>query len=101
MKVFVTGMGAVTSIGTTVDSMFNGLIENRSGVKTMTDWQQYNGLHSHLGAPVGTYDISKIPRTVRRTMSRMSEMASVATAEALQQSDLRLGQEMKTPRMLL
>jgi 3-oxoacyl-[acyl-carrier-protein] synthase II len=86
MKVFVTGMGALTSLGTDVNTMFHGLIENRCGVQAYPDWRAYNGLNSFLGAPVGEYDISKLPRTVRRSMSRMSEMASLATFQALEQA---------------
>ncbi len=89
-KVFISGMGALTSLGCDVASTFNGLVENRSGIKRFAEWEQYNGLHSHVGAPVPAYDIMKVPRSARRTMSRMSEMATLATMQALGQADLRL-----------
>jgi 3-oxoacyl-[acyl-carrier-protein] synthase II len=88
VRVFVTGMGALTSIGNDVGSMFNGLLENRSGIRRFAEWERYNGLNCHLGAPVGDYDIQKIPRAARRTMSRMSEMATLATGQALAQAQL-------------
>ncbi len=50
-RVFITGMGAFSSLGNDVQSMWDGLVEGRSGVKIMNDWRYYNGLHCHLGAP--------------------------------------------------
>jgi 3-oxoacyl-[acyl-carrier-protein] synthase II len=88
MKVYITGMGALTSLGTNVESSFQGLKEGRCGVKTIPDWAQYKGLHTQLGAPVGDYDVSLLPRTVRRAMSRMSEMGALASIEALKQAGL-------------
>lgn len=101
MKVFITGMGALTSLGNSVDQMWEGLKEGRSGVRAYPEWKQYNGLFCHLGAPVPEYDVMKIPRQVRRSMSRMSEMASLATFQALAQADLQPGSQLNSPRTLL
>jgi 3-oxoacyl-[acyl-carrier-protein] synthase II len=100
-KVYVTGMGAVSSMGVGADALFAGLLEGRSGVRSYPEWKQHVGLFSHLGAPAPEYDISRIPRAARRTMSRMSEMAVLATIEALGQADLRVGAGESTPRVLL
>ena len=88
MKVYITGMGGLTSLGTNIPDTFKALKENRSGIREMPDWRQYNGLHSFLAAPVPDYDISPLPRTVRRAMSRMSEMGALAAIEALKQAGL-------------
>ena len=101
MRVYVTGMGALSSLGNEVETMFSGLKQGLSGVRTFPDWKQYNGLHSHLGAPVPDYDISKIPRNVRRAMSRMSEMACLGTLQALAQADLQPGPKLNSPRVLI
>ncbi len=100
-KVFVTGMGAFSSLGNDVGSMFAGLREGRTGVRAFPEWRQYNGLYSHLGAPAPAYDVMKIPRTVRRAMSRMSEMASLAAFEALAQAGLAPGAALNSPRTLI
>lgn len=89
MKVYITGMGAMTSLGMNVETTFENLKAGATGVQTIEDWKQYNGLHTQLGAPVGAYDVSKLPRTVRRAMSRMSEMGALAAMEALEQAGLR------------
>jgi 3-oxoacyl-[acyl-carrier-protein] synthase II len=101
MKVFVTGMGAATSLGNGVSPMFTALKQNRSGIRQYPEWQQYKGLGCYLGAPAHEYDISRIPRSARRTMTRMSEMAVLATLEALQMADLQIGDHTNTPRVLL
>lgn len=101
MRVYITGQGTLTSLGNSVEESFRGLSEGRTGVRAYPEWKQYNGLHSHLGAPVGPYDISRIPRQIRRTMSRMSEMASLATFQALAQADLAPGSGLNSLRTLL
>lgn len=101
MRVFITGMGAVSSLGIGVEPLIAGLAEGRSGIRRFPEWEQYKGLHTYLGAPVPAYDVTRVPRSARRTMSRMSEMASLATIEALQQADLRVGEGQATPRVLL
>lgn len=101
MRVYITGMGALSSLGNSVESMWQGLKEGRSGIKAYPEWRQYVGLHSYLAAPCPEYDIMKIPRQVRRAMSRMSEMASLATLQALGQADLQPGPALNSPRVLL
>lgn len=101
MRVPVTGMGALSSLGNDVDSLFIALKEGKSGVRAFPEWRGYNGLHSHLGAPVPDYDVSALPRTVRRAMSRMSEMAALATLQALKQAGLAPGVSLNSARTLL
>lgn len=100
-KVFITGMGVLSSLGNDVETMFGALAQGKSAIRHFPEWVKYNGLHTHLGAAVPEYDIKKVPRAARRTMSRMSEMATLATLEALGQADLRLGEGVSTPRILI
>lgn len=99
-RVYITGMGALTSLGNSVNEMFSGLLQNRTGVRHIPEWEKYNGLHSHLGAPVAPYDPMVIPRSARRTMSPMSEMAVLATEQALQNAKLSKD-ELNSPRVLM
>jgi len=101
MRIPVTGMGALSSLGNSVEAMFAGLKEGKSGVRLFPEWQKYNGLQSHLGAPAPDYDVSALPRTVRRAMSRMSEMAALAALEALKQAGLNAGDGINSSRTLL
>ncbi len=96
MKVFVTGMGCISSLGNTPDELYASLRGQSSASQFYPEWQKLNGLHAHLGAPAHSYDVKSLPRTVRRTMSRMSEMASLATLQALQQAQLTLTPSSRT-----
>lgn len=86
-KVYITGTGVVSSLGNSVKEMFSALLENKSGVRRMEGWENYVGLKSWVAAPAVAWDSSKIERMARRTMSPMSEMAFLATQQALGQAD--------------
>jgi 3-oxoacyl-[acyl-carrier-protein] synthase II len=101
MRVFVTGMGAITSLGNSVESFFNGLVENQSGIKYFPEWENYVGLQTYVGGPVGDYNTSLLPRTVRRSMSRMSEMAVLATFQALEHAKFTDLKKLQSSRTLL
>lgn len=101
MKVVITGMGVLSSLGNTVDSFFANLRAGKSGVRAFPEWKAIKGLHSFLGAPVPEYDITAVPRSARRSMSRMSEMAYLATVQALQQAQLPVGPQLSSERVLL
>ena len=101
MKVFITGTGSLTSLGNDSGTWFEALKKGQTGVRAFPEWAQYKGLNCHLGAPAVDYDLSQIPRTVRRSMSRMSEMAALATFQALKQAEIPLGKELNSPRTLL
>lgn len=100
-KVYVTGMGAITSLGHSPEDMFERLKRGESGVREIPEWRKMQGLNSFLGAPAGDYDVSKIPRQVRRSMSRMSEMGALATFQALAHADLQPGPALNSKRVLL
>jgi 3-oxoacyl-[acyl-carrier-protein] synthase II len=87
-RVAITGAGVVSSLGNSVTELFDSLKANKSGVKHFPDWEKYTGLRSFLGAPAHDYDARLIARQHRRTMSRMSEMALIATQQALRQADI-------------
>jgi 3-oxoacyl-[acyl-carrier-protein] synthase II len=87
-NVVITGMGCMSSLGNSVEEMYNGMLAGKSGVRLYPEWAEKRGLFAHLGAPVPAYDIKQIPRTTRRTMSRMSEMGALATQQALKQAGL-------------
>lgn len=90
----------MTSLGNSPKEMFGALLENRTAVREIEEWRSLVGLNSRLGAPIVPYDISKVPRQARRTMSRMSEMSVLATQQALAQAGLNVA-EMDLPRTLM
>jgi len=82
-RVVITGYGVVTPIGRSVGEMMNGLAQNASGTRIMSDWNRLGPLRCQVGAPVEIQNPTAIPRQFRRTMSRMSIMAVQAANQAL------------------
>lgn len=98
---FITGMGVVSSLGNDVDTVFANLLAGRGGVRAYPEWAEHRGLRCHLGAPAYPYDVSALPRTVRRSMSAMSEMGALATLQALAQAGIAPGAQLNQPGTLL
>lgn len=90
MRVFVTGMGMVSSLGKNCQETYQSIKDNKSASLYMSDWDQILPLKSKVAAPVLNWDNSFIPRNARRTMSKMSEMICLAYLEAQKMSGLHL-----------
>lgn len=88
-RVFITGMGIVSSLGNSVEDVFKNLLSGKSGVKAFPEWEKYNGLNTHLMAPAHPYNVMDIPRKKRRSMSPMAEMATIATFQAMESAGLK------------
>ncbi len=87
-RVVITGRGAITPLGNSVDSMMEGLEQARSAVERMDDWAAYKGLHSLVGAPALLENEKQIPRQKRRSMGRLSIFAAQAAAQAVADAGL-------------
>ena len=96
MRVAITGMGAVSSLGNSLDAMFSRLLAGDSAVKTYPQWRELKGLQSFLGAPAQPHDISHLPRSARRSMSRMSELSVAATLDAIRHAGLPMENSFRT-----
>lgn len=86
MRVYISGMGLVSSLGNSVDDVWNALLAGETGVKAFPEWAVHKGLRCLVAAPAHPYDSSYLPRKARRTMSAMSEMATIATVQAMEQA---------------
>jgi 3-oxoacyl-[acyl-carrier-protein] synthase II len=88
-RVVVTGMGGITAIGSDWDTIEKNLRAGVTGVEYMTDWNQYKELNTRLAAPVKDF---KLPphytRKQTRTMSRVAQLAVLATEHAMAQAGL-------------
>ena len=51
-RVAVTGMSGVTALGNDWPTIRARLLEGRTGIKRMNDWDRYSGLNTRLAAPV-------------------------------------------------
>ncbi|MBN2804963.1 MAG: beta-ketoacyl-ACP synthase [Deltaproteobacteria bacterium] len=88
-RVVVTGMGAITPIGTGWDAIKSSLTRRFSGVEYLPAWAEIDSMTSHLGAPVKDFETpSNYNRKKLRTMGKVSIMAVRATEMALIEADL-------------
>ena len=91
-RVAITGMGVVTALGQTLDSYWNGLVEGRSGVSTLTLFPT-EGYRVHFGGEIRDFDAEAHlgPKEFRR-LDRNAQFAQVAARAAVAHSGLEPGQ---------
>ena len=87
-RVVVTGMGAVSPLGSDLDVIEAGLREGRTGVRHMKDWAGVGHMLTRLAAPADAPELEKIPRKIARLMGRVSQLSTVATERALADAKL-------------
>jgi len=87
-RVAITGMGVVTALGQTLDSYWNGLVEGRSGVSTLTAFST-EGCRVHFGGEIRDFDAEAHlgPKESRR-LDRNAQFAQVAARAAVAHSGL-------------
>ena len=88
-RAVVTGIGVVSPLGNSIDSLWEALLANRSGVRAMPEWFEYFGKNI-ANAPV-TLDqlqVKQINRKVRRTMGNAALYAGIAAQEAVKNSGI-------------
>ena len=88
-RVVVTGMAAISPIGSDWKTISRNLNACNTGIKYMPDWECYNEMITRLGAPVNNFKKPKhFSRKQVRSMGRVALMATVATETALKDSQL-------------
>lgn len=91
-RVVVTGMGAVTPLGSTVTAYWDGLVAGRCGIRTITRFEHAQ-FDVHFGGECPDFEAGRYfdVRQAKR-MDRFAQMAFVAGQEAYAQSGLQAGQ---------
>ncbi len=87
-RVVITGMGALSPFGRGVDTLMEGLLQGRSGVRNIPELANIQGMRTRVGALVPEFDPAEIPRKFRRSMSRMSVFATLAAKDAASQGGI-------------
>ncbi len=87
-RVVITGMAALTPIGNDWKTAAKRLKAQQTGIQKMTDWEQYQGLITQLGAPVEFTRPSHYTRKQVRGMGRVAMMATYVSELALIDADL-------------
>lgn len=87
-RVVVTGMGAVTPIGNTVEEFWKNLEEGKNGIAEITRYEVTEGKY-HLAAEVKDLDpLKHLDKLSAKKLDRFSIYALYATAEAMEDSAL-------------
>lgn len=72
-RVVITGMGGVTAFGESWQAVSARLQAYENAVRTMPEWQIYDGLHTLLGAPIDDFTLPEhYTRKRIRAMGRVS-----------------------------
>jgi 3-oxoacyl-[acyl-carrier-protein] synthase II len=88
-RVAVTGMSGISSLGMGWQETKDTLANHRSGVSYMNDWDIYDDLKSRLGAPAVDFELPEhYTRKIRRSMGRVSKMATLISELALKDAGL-------------
>ncbi|WP_446470440.1 beta-ketoacyl-ACP synthase [Xenorhabdus stockiae] len=88
-RVVITGMGGITALGHDWQSVSSGLKSGVNAVQQMPEWAEYDGLNTHLGAPVTDFTLpDHYTRKRIRSMGRVSLMSTRATELALEMAGL-------------
>ena len=93
-RVVVTGLGCICPIGNTVQEVHKSLLESKSGVSKITQFDA-QGFASQIAGEVKNFEVSQdlvSPKESRR-LSRFIQFAVQASWEALKDSNLNLEKE--------
>jgi 3-oxoacyl-[acyl-carrier-protein] synthase II len=81
--VVITGMGALTPLGGDVESLWEGALAGRSGVRRIDDFLDgHDDLPVRIGAPMAVSPDTLLPRVQARRMDRCTQAALVAARQA-------------------
>lgn len=89
-RVVVTGVGAVSALGSTWEEIEARMRRGKNAVQVMPEWARYEGLSTRLGAPVPDFEVpAHWSRKQMRSMGRVAKLAVCATERALEDAGLR------------
>lgn len=88
-RVVITGMKGVTAFGNSWEQVSARLQAGKNAVRHMDEWLIYQGLNTHLGAPIDDFVLPEhYTRKRIRSMGRVSLLSTRATELALEQAGL-------------
>lgn len=89
-RVVIVGMGIRSPIGNTPEELADSLKSRRSGVQRMPDWEDIRRLRTKVAGLCNIEGEEKtIPRHNRRSMGRVSMLATLSAIDAVKESGLR------------
>ena len=89
----ITGMGAVTPFGVTVDEYWNALVEGRSGISAITSFDA-SQFDVRIGGECADFDPNAhLDRKIVKRLDRFAQFALVACEKAVEMSGLEFPRE--------
>ncbi len=89
-RVVITGIGAITPIGKTTPEFWDGLVNGKSGARTITEFDTTD-FSTTFAATIPDYDPAEyFDRKEARRLDKVAHYALIATEEAIQHSKLNL-----------
>ena len=85
-RVVVTAMEVLTPLGEGAGNVLDAMLEGRSGIGFIEEWDGIEGLRTRVGGRVPIDSFKDIPRPLRRSMSRISLLAVRATRSMVGQA---------------
>ena len=88
-RVVITGVGAISPLGNDWATVQDRLRSGRNAVRHMTEWDDYEGLNTRLGAPAAPFELPPhFNRKATRSMGRVALMATLTAEQALRDAGL-------------
>jgi 3-oxoacyl-[acyl-carrier-protein] synthase II len=98
-RIAITGIGVISSIGTTADAFWNGLISGTSGADRIRSFDT-TGFKSTIAAEATDFDPALYLSTKQvRRMARFSQMATAAAIQAVESAGIHLPDVAHTGRI--
>jgi 3-oxoacyl-[acyl-carrier-protein] synthase II len=92
-RIVITGMGAITPLGLTVEETWNGLIGGKCGIKTITRWDTSNFPVKVAGTVEGFEPAKYMPEKMADRTSRFIQFAVAASKMAAEDAGLDFSKE--------
>ncbi len=95
-RVVVTGMGAITPIGNSVQEFWASCLAGKSGISILTSFD-HSAYPIHIAGEIKNFDPEEhMDRRDARRMARFSQFAIAATQEAISQAELEMDEVERT-----
>jgi 3-oxoacyl-[acyl-carrier-protein] synthase II len=87
-RVVITDMSLITPLGRDVREVLDRMIEGRSGISRIDEWNSIPHMETRVAGAVGEVTGETIPRKIRKSMSRISLMAAETALEIARGANL-------------
>lgn len=93
-RVVITGLGAVSPLGLDVDSLWQGMVDGKSGIDYITHFDAENFATKIAGEVKGFDPLNYVAKREVRQMDRFIQLAIAASDEAIKDSGLTISDEL-------